>query len=179
MEPSKKEEELYKASLQAFFQNELEHDKTVLGLSTAALGFYIAIFQSDKEISEVMFITSIIAIVMFAITILLILLIFIYNKKLLMSIIKTSGKGEEIKELSILDKTKYIPFAMGILMSIIFTLSLIYQSKPKELVIMAENQSKQEQSKSSSYKERAFNGIVSSNQDTNETKKPEPPKEKK
>lgn len=67
MEPSKKEEELYKASLQAFFQNELEHDKTVLGLSTAALGCYIAIFQSDKVISEVIFITSIIIIFVFAI----------------------------------------------------------------------------------------------------------------
>ena len=43
MEQKDKDIELYKASLTAFFQNELEHDKIILGLSTAGIGFFIAI----------------------------------------------------------------------------------------------------------------------------------------
>ena len=68
MEQKDKDIELYKASLTAFFQNELEHDKIILGLSTAGIGFFIAIFQQDKVVSEIMYITSIIALSMFAFT---------------------------------------------------------------------------------------------------------------
>jgi len=68
MTQDEKDEELYKASLSAFFQNELEHDKIILGLSTAGIGFFIAIFQTQEgKISEVMFIASILSLIMFAI----------------------------------------------------------------------------------------------------------------
>lgn len=142
MEQKDKDTELYKASLTAFFQNELEHDKIILGLATAGIGFFIAIFQQGKVISETMHITSIIALFMFAFTVLIILGIFIFNKKQLISIIINSGKSDEIKELTILDKTKYIPFGIAIICSMIFTLSLIFQSiKNEENRMSKENQS--------------------------------------
>ncbi|RUM46281.1 MAG: hypothetical protein DSY46_00240, partial [Hydrogenimonas sp.] len=58
-----KDEELYKAALQAFFKNELENDKTILNLSIAAIGFFMALFVNKKfQITEIMFITSTIAV---------------------------------------------------------------------------------------------------------------------
>jgi len=125
---NQKHNELYKASLEAFFLNELEHDKIILGLATAGIGFFIAIFLKSILISEIMFITSIGALIFFSTTVFIILTIFVLNKKQLLLIIENGGEGGEIKVLPLLDNTKYIPFALAILMSVIFTLSIIYQS---------------------------------------------------
>ena len=161
MEQKDKDIELYKASLTAFFQNELEHDKIILGLSTAGIGFFIAIFQQDKVVSEIMYIASIIALSMFAFTVLIILGIFIFNKKQLISIIANSGKSDEIKELTLLDKTKYIPFGIAILCSVIFTLSLIFQSIKYE----EKNMSKDNKVVSQSiYTQDGFSSISQANQ---------------
>ncbi len=165
---NEKDAELYKASLAAFFQNELEHDKIILGLSTAGIGFFIAIFQTQQgKISEVMFISSIISLIMFAITILMILAIFVYNKKQIISIIKGSGKSEEIKALTMLDKTKYLPFAFAIISSMIFTLSLIFQLVNKEDIQMKntiESSFARDSNKSkTSYEKRGFSEVSSAN----------------
>jgi len=167
-----KNEELYKASLSAFFQNELEHDKIILGLSTAGIGFFIAIFQTQKgNVSELMFISAIVALVMFAITVLMILAIFIYNKKQIISIIKNTGKSDEIKELTILDKTKYIPFAIAIVASMIFTLSLVFQSINKENIKMKDktksNVTRDINSFRCNYEKRGFSEVSTAN--TSET----------
>jgi hypothetical protein len=124
-----KNEELYKASLSAFFTNELEADKTILGLSVAAIGFFMALFlNKDLQITELMFITIALAQISFIITSAIILMIFKYNKKLILHIIETTGATEKEPELlALLDKWKYIPFVMGILFSIIFTLSLMFE----------------------------------------------------
>lgn len=125
--PMNKDEELYKASLPAFFTNELEADKTILGLSVAAIGFYMALFlNKDLEITELMFITIIISLVSFLIVSSMILMIFARNKKQLLHIIETTGGLEEDTLLELLDKFKYWPFIIGILCSIIFTLSLMF-----------------------------------------------------
>ncbi len=185
---NEKDTELYKASLSAFFQNELEHDKIILALSTAGIGFFIAIFKSQEgKISEVMFVTSIIALVMFAITVLMILGIFVYNKKQIISIITNSGKSEEIKELTMLDKTKYIPFGIAIAASMIFTLSLVVQSINKENVKMKDNKKSnvaRDLNKSqTSYEKRGFSEVSSANQsdqkDTNASSSPKDEKNKK
>ena len=168
MTQDEKNEELYKASLSAFFQNELEHDKIILGLSTAGIGFFIAIFQTEnREISEVMFISSIVSLVMFSITVLMILAIFVYNKKQIISIIKNSGKSEEIKELTVLDKTKYIPFAIAIMESMIFTLALVFRSINKEKIKMEEKRqvdiAKVSMASQDNYEKRGFSEVSSAN----------------
>jgi hypothetical protein len=124
-----KAHELYKASLSAFFTNELEADKTILGLSVAAIGFFMALFlNKELQITELMFITIVLAQISFIITSAIILMIFTYNKKLILHIIETTGAAEKEPELlALLDKWKYIPFVMGILFSIIFTLSLMFE----------------------------------------------------
>lgn len=127
MTQDEKDIELYKASLPAFFTNELEADKTILGLSVAAIGFYMALFlNKDLQVTEPMFITIIIALTSFLIVSSMILAIFIQNKKQLLHIVETTGGIEEDALLEFLDKWKYLPFAIGILFSIIFTLSLMY-----------------------------------------------------
>jgi len=163
-----KDAELYKASLAAFFQNELEYDKIILGLSTAGIGFFIAIFQAqDKAISEVMFFTSLIALMMFSITVIIILFIFHYNKKQALSIIKGSGKSEEIKILKILDEIKYYPFAIAIITSFIFSLSLIFQSKNKENIQMKNTTksgfTRDGNKSNASYEKRGFSEVSSAN----------------
>ena len=127
MTQQEKDEELYKASLEAFFNNELESDKTILGLSVAAIGFFMALFlNKDIQITELMFITIIIALVSFLIVSSMIIAIFIRNKKQLLHIVQTTGGVEEDTLLDILDRWKYLPFVIGIVCSIIFTLSLMY-----------------------------------------------------
>lgn len=127
MTQQEKDIELYKASLPAFFTNELEADKTILGLSVAAIGFFMALFlNKDIQITEVMFITIIIALVSFLTVSSMIIGIFIRNKKQLLHIVQTTGGVEEDTLLDILDRWKYLPFVIGIVCSIIFTLSLMY-----------------------------------------------------
>lgn len=127
MPQQEKDIELYKASLPAFFTNELEADKTILGLSVAAIGFFMALFlNKDIQITEVMFITIIIALVSFLTVSSMIIGIFIRNKKQLLHIVQTTGGVEEDTLLDILDRWKYLPFVIGIVCSIIFTLSLMY-----------------------------------------------------
>lgn len=122
-----KNAELYKASLEAFFNNELESDKTILGLSVAAIGFYMALFlNKDLQITGIMFISIIVSLLCFLLVSGMILLIFIRNKKQLLHIVETTGGIKEDTTLEFLDKWKYLPFVIGIACSIIFTILLMF-----------------------------------------------------
>lgn len=128
-----KEKELYKASLPAFFMNEIETDKNILTLSVGIIGFYsVLLTGKDFVLSEIMFISLIISILFSGITIAMVLSVFTQNKKQLLSIIATNGKGEEDPHLSFLDKHKYKPFAIAIIASIVFILALIYGNVNKK-----------------------------------------------
>jgi uncharacterized protein YodC (DUF2158 family) len=119
-------DELYKASLTAFFKNEADNDKLILGLSIAGIGFFISLIKDVATISELGFVTSIIALIMFFATSFLIILIFYYNKKQLLNIISNKGEADEDPVLSMLDKVKYIPFLIAVTASAIFVLALIF-----------------------------------------------------
>lgn len=133
MTNEEKEKELYKASLPAFFMNEIETDKNILTLSVGIIGFYsVLLTGKDFVLSEIMFISLIIAILFLGVTIAMVLSVFAQNKKQLLSIISTNGKGEEDPHLSFLDKHKYKPFAIAIIASIVFMLALIYENVHKK-----------------------------------------------
>lgn len=134
MDQKQKNEELYKAALPAFFNNELESDKTLLGLSIAAIGFYMALFiNKDIYFTAMMFICTTTSLLSFFITSAMILLVFMRNKKQLMKIIVTTGKADEDSLLDFLDKWKYFPFVIGVIASVVFTISLMYANlKVKE-----------------------------------------------
>lgn len=133
MTNEEKEKELYKASLPAFFMNEIETDKNILTLSVGIIGFYsVLLTGKDFVLSEIMFISLIIAILFLGVTIAMVLSVFAQNKKQLLSIISTNGKGEEDPHLSFLDKHKYKPFAITVIASIVFMFALIYENVNKK-----------------------------------------------
>lgn len=133
MTNEEKEKELYKASLPAFFMNEIETDKNILTLSVGIIGFYsVLLTGKDFILSEIMFISLIIAILFSGVTIAMVLSVFAKNKKQLLSIISTNGKGEEDPHLSFLDKHKYKPFAITVIASIVFMFALIYENVNKK-----------------------------------------------
>ena len=133
MTNEEKEKELYKASLPAFFMNEIETDKNILTLSVGIIGFYsVLLTGKDFILSEIMFISLIIAILFSGVTIATVLTVFAKNKKQLLSIISTNGKGEEDPHLSFLDKHKYKPFAITVIASIVFMFALIYENVNKK-----------------------------------------------
>lgn len=147
MTNEEKEKELYKASLPAFFMNEIETDKNILTLSVGIIGFYsVLLTGKDFVLSEIMFISLIIAILFSGINIAMVLSVFAQNKKQLLSIISTNGKGEEDPHLSFLDKHKYKSFVVTIIASIVFMLALIYENvNKKEIDSKEKNEVKIEQ----------------------------------
>lgn len=180
MTQDEKNIELYKASLEAFFNNELEADKTILGLSVAAIGFYMALFlNKDFHITEIMFITIIIALISFLTVSSMIMLIFNRNKKQILHIIETTGGIKEDLFLDFLDKWKYAPFVLGILCSIIFTLSLVFEKIHTNEVTMGTDKTERESSTSDRVISKADNknhtasvgGIVRANTNTKQPDK--------
>ncbi len=134
MTQEEKEKELYKASLPAFFMNEVETDKIILTLSVGAIGFYSALLTGkDIILTEIMFIFMVISTLLYGVTVAMVLGVFAQNKKQLLSIISTNGIGEENPHLSFLDKHKYKPFIFAVFFSILFMLALIYKHVNSEV----------------------------------------------
>jgi|GEM_PF-1397673 len=124
-----KQDELYKASLPAFFTNEIETDKNILTLSVGAIGFYAAILVGKNFVlSEVMFISMIMSVFLYGITAAMVLGVFFQNKKQLLAIITNDGEAEENPHLTFLDKWKYLPFISAIVTSVVFILALTYSN---------------------------------------------------
>lgn len=125
-----KNHELYKASLSAFFKNEADNDKLILGLSVAGIGFFISLLTEPNEINTIMSCLIILSLVTFSLTVFFVLRIFYYNKKQILRIIESTGEEvSEISELVKLDKIKYISFCIAIITAIIFTIFLIFQQE--------------------------------------------------
>jgi hypothetical protein len=129
MEKIDYKDELYKASLIAFFKNEADNDKLILGLSVAGIGFIISIVRGESIVfsCNLLSVTMFISLFCFLITILSIVLIFYYNKKQLLNIISSKGDADEDPTLSTLDKVKYIPFLIAVAASVTFVFTLIFQ----------------------------------------------------
>ena len=137
MTNNEKEKELYKAALPAFFMNEIETDKIILTLSIGAIGFYSALLTNGSlQLTEIMFISTIIAVILYGITVAMVIGVFAQNKKQLLSIISGNGVGEEDPHLTFLDNHKYKPFIGAVIASIVFMLSLLFTNIHKNKVEM-------------------------------------------
>jgi len=132
-----KEKELYKAALPAFFMNEIETDKIILTLSVGAIGFYSALLTSGSlQLTEIMFTSTIIAVILYGITAAMVIGVFAQNKKQLLSIISGNGAGEEDPHLTFLDNHKYKPFIGAVIASIVFMLSLLFTNIHENKVVI-------------------------------------------
>jgi len=139
-----KAEELYKASLPAFFSNEIESDKIILTLSVGAIGFYSALLTGNSlKLTGIMLVLMGLAVLLYGVTIAMVIGVFVQNKKLLLSIIEGDGESDENPHLTFLDKYKYMPFIGAVIFSIVFMLVLMFDnfnrnevkaSKPKPTV---------------------------------------------
>ena len=181
-----KEDELYKASLPAFFTNEIETDKNILTLSIGAIGFYSAILMGKTlTLSNVMLFSMILSVILYGITAAMVLAIFSQNKKQLLTIIVNDGRAEENPHLSLLDKWKYLPFILAIIASIVFMLALTYsninqkENKMNEKTTMLNGTYAQDgfsgiakatnntMASQSNILEKGFSGVVSANSGNN------------
>lgn len=159
MDQDKKDEELYKAALQSFFINEIESDKIILALSVGAIGFYTSILMKTMKLSEVMFISMIGALLFYGITIGILLFVFSRNKKQLLNIIANSGKGQEDSLLDFLDKAKYWSFAIAVIASVIFVLSLMFKNIESDKAKVIENKNINKEVKMSDKKVEILNNV--------------------
>ncbi|NOQ32255.1 MAG: hypothetical protein GQ570_14155 [Helicobacteraceae bacterium] len=166
MTQEEKDQELYKASLPAFFMNEIETDKIILTLSVGAIGFYSALLTGESILlTDVMNISMVLAVILYGVTTAMVIGVFAQNKKQLISIISNNGKADENPKLTFLDEHKYKPFISAIFFSIVFMLALMYNNiNKKEPTVSNQNQehnnSGTEELKSSN---EGFSGVTTAN----------------
>lgn len=126
-----KDIEFYSASVSAWYNSSLEHDKSLLTLSAGGIGLLIS-FGDDLK-SQWSFILYILAIVSFIVSLISVLLIFQGNKN---HIIKLFG-GEDFDNpyLAWMDKIAMWSFALGVIFAAIIGVSTAYQQLLKEKVM--------------------------------------------
>jgi hypothetical protein len=142
----------------------------ILGLSIAGIGFFISLIRDSITISELGFITAVVALLMFFITSFLIILIFYYNREQFLNIISNKGKSDENPVLSILDKVKYTPFAIAVIVSAIFVLSLIFQQTHRSVNMTKKVNQKVQQDR---FQQDGISGVASANKSNTSSQKNE------
>ena len=123
---TEQEKTTYKAAVEALFQNEIESDKILLGVSSGAMGLLATLLQHSEYEFLILFILSSLCFLSFGITILCIIKSLLNNKKQILQIIKDNGKMKEIPELERFNRYKYFSFSVGLLLfSLFFMISFI------------------------------------------------------
>ncbi|MHB1663920.1 MAG: hypothetical protein ACYCT7_01475 [bacterium] len=112
----------YSNSLNAWFNTQLELDKSFLILSTAAIGFIVSLFKYFKMQSECDLIFGIFSIFSFLLCIILTLITFNKNTSILENLFENNSKGleKDEKSLQILGLITSISFILGIFFSLVY-----------------------------------------------------------
>lgn len=111
-----KQVEFFSQGVAAWFNSALEHDKSLLSLSVAGIGFLISIMQVsvDSVFTLVIYVSAIFS---FLVCIVSILMIFKRNKKHILDVF--SGETDDDSILNILDSTASFSFLTAMLLSAI------------------------------------------------------------
>ncbi len=121
-----KDVEFYAANLNAWFNTRFEHDKSLLTLSTAAIGFLIT-FISAKQIPSIeVLILYLLALVCFIVCLGALLWIFRRNAKHLEDVVSDSAVGDPL--LNVLDRIAVGSFMLGVILSSIIGVSMAIHS---------------------------------------------------
>ena len=129
-----KEVEFYSNQVQAFFTTALEKDKSILTLSSGAIGLLIT-FGSNFNITNIteklLYIFSLIS---FLICIIILILIFGKNKDYIIADIKEKKElvNKHEQTLKYLDNSAMFLFLLGVILATILSISLIIKPKIKE-----------------------------------------------
>jgi hypothetical protein len=116
----------YTASVTAWFNTRLEHDKSLLTLSTAAIGVLIALASKITLTSLALLILYIAALLSFILCLTAVLWIYRQNSKHLENMLKSDAARDRL--LSFLDPAALCAFAAGILFSSLLGLAIAVDS---------------------------------------------------
>ncbi|MBF0283927.1 MAG: hypothetical protein HQL51_05660 [Magnetococcales bacterium] len=122
-----KDVEYYSAMVTAWFNTKLEHDKSLITLSTGGLGFIIAISSKILNSHPLFLAAYIVAIVSFLVCIASLLLIFKGNAKAIEGQIARSDPSQYIGKLKFLDKVASISFFVGVFLSSVLGILITLQ----------------------------------------------------
>ena len=129
-----KEVEFYSNQVQAFFTTALEKDKSILTLSSGAIGLLITFgsnFNITNTAEKLLYIFSLIS---FLICIIILILIFDKNKDYIIADIKEKKElvNKHEQTLKYLDNSAMFLFLLGVILATILSISLIIKPKTKE-----------------------------------------------
>ena len=131
-----KKTEFYSQAVAAWFASRLEHDKSLLTLSTAGVGVLVTIMQSAiNSVSSLLLYIG--AIIFFVICLVSVLVIFRVNTSHIMDVVNNRAEGDS-KILVILDQAATYSFFLGMLFSAILGMSVAISTLHEKEVKMAE-----------------------------------------
>ena len=141
-----KEVESYAAAQNAWYNTQIEYDKSILTLATAGLGFIIVLLNTFGVSSTEGLVLNLLAILSFVVSMATVLIIFKKNGEYLR---KNLFPQEQLSEysshdrfLSVLDATAAISFALGVVFSTALAVSVALNSynQSKGEIMVEKNQ---------------------------------------
>ena len=121
-----KDKTLYKAAVQAFFLNEIESDKMLLGISSGGIGLLATLLSNYQQIYCLLVLLAIICFIAFGMTVISIIQIFKLNKKQVLQIMENNGIPKTNPSFKILNTCRDFSFLIGIFFfSLFFVLNLV------------------------------------------------------
>jgi hypothetical protein len=136
--------QFYGASVNAWFNTALEHDKSILALSAAGIGLLITLLTTTGLASAEALLLYVGAIVSFLLSIICVLFIFNRNKAYIEEVVTGSKKGSD-PFLTKLDLAALGAFGAGVVFSVLIGLSAGINSYTQGKQAMTEKKIAQEQ----------------------------------
>lgn len=137
-----KDVEYYAAQVNAWFNTTLEHDKSILALSSGAIGLLVTLITTvgaKSELDQWLFALALLSFLVSAVTI---LRIFRKNKEYLSDIVTTKESKVE-SDLRNCDLLAIFAFGIGILLAMILGVSNVMQSHQRKIFMPDKMKSKE------------------------------------
>lgn len=153
--------EYYSATVNAWYNSALEHDKSLLTLSTGGIGFLITILTTIGASSNFQLVLYAFAILAFATCLITILIIFNANKIHLESVVQNTAQPNDPK-LKNLDTIAFYSFILAIIISAIIGLSTATHTFNKEIEMANDKTNKSSDSSTAvrGHAQDSFNGAA-------------------
>ncbi|MDD5272410.1 MAG: hypothetical protein PHU14_06780 [Methylovulum sp.] len=136
----KKEIAFYTASVTAWYNTSLEHDKSLFTMSVAGIGLLTTLVRTIGVSSAETLVLYIVAMLSFLICLVIILVIFKKNRAYIEQMIQ--GQQTTDKSLAILDNVAIVSFGIAVILSTIIGVSSTINSYTTTAVQMANENSK-------------------------------------
>ena len=153
--PTDKDKEFYAASVEAWYLTKLEHDKSLLFLSSGGIGLLITLITTRGIDSVVFLVLYIAALLSFVFCLISVLCIFNRNSTHIENIVKNANASSD-PLLKVLDVVAIFSFVIAIILSVVIGVATAANSLKERKVFMT----KDSKDNSISMKlEESFNGV--------------------